>query len=342
MKALILGVNGFIGHALVRRILAETDWHVYGLDLDSNRLGSSLENPRLHYIEGDISINHEWIEYHVKKCDAIIPLVAIATPKAYVERPLDVFELDFEENLRIVRKAHQYGKWVIFPSTSEVYGMCGDAEFDEYKSPLVLGPIHKSRWIYACAKQLLDRVIAGYGEKGLRYTIFRPFNWVGPKLDDVNAAKEGSSRVVTQFIYSLAHCEPIQLVDGGRQKRCFTWIDDGIDCLMAILRNPEKTRGCIYNIGHPGNECTIRELAETLLALFKEHPEHRRDRKYSEITAVDSREFYGENYQDILSRKPSIARAKADLGWQPKVGLRETLRMTLESSLADWKDLAHD
>ena len=61
----------------------------------------------------------------------MLPLVAIATPAAYVKTPLAVFELDFEENLRIVKQAVRYGKRVVFPSTSEVYGMCPDAEFDE-------------------------------------------------------------------------------------------------------------------------------------------------------------------------------------------------------------------
>ena len=67
----------------------------------------------------------------------ILPLVAIATPIEYTRNPLRVFELDFEENLRIVRYCVKYGKRVIFPSTSEVYGMCDDAEFDEDKSSLI-------------------------------------------------------------------------------------------------------------------------------------------------------------------------------------------------------------
>jgi nucleoside-diphosphate-sugar epimerase len=158
MKVLILGVNGFIGHHLTARILSDTDWTVFGMDLADDRLGEIPRNRRFGYVEGDISINKEWIEYHIKKADVVLPLVAIATPKVYVERPLSVFELDFEENLRIVRQAHRYGKRVVFPSTSEVYGMCGDAEFDEETSHLVLGPIYKERWIYSCSKQLLDRV----------------------------------------------------------------------------------------------------------------------------------------------------------------------------------------
>ncbi len=89
-----------------------------------------MTDPRFHFFEGDITINKEWIEYHVRKCDVVLPLVAIATPATYVSEPLRVFELDFEANLPIVRHCVKYRKRVIFPSTSEVYGMCPDEEFD--------------------------------------------------------------------------------------------------------------------------------------------------------------------------------------------------------------------
>ena len=223
LKVLILGVNGFIGNSLTERILKDTDWEVYGMDMASNKLGGSLGNPRFHFVEGDITINREWIEYHVKKCDVVLPLVAIATPATYVQDPLRVFELDFEANLHVVRQCVRYKKRVLFPSTSEVYGMSPDREFDEETSNLVLGPINKPRWIYSCSKQLLDRVIAAYGQQqGFKYTLFRPFNWIGPKLDNILEPKEGSSRVLTQFIGNILHGKDIQLVDGGGQRRSFT------------------------------------------------------------------------------------------------------------------------
>ena len=203
----------------------------------------------------------------------VLPLVAIATPAVYVREPLAVFELDFEENLRIVKQAVRYGKRVVFPSTSEVYGMCPDAEFDEDSSPLVYGPISKQRWIYSCSKQLLDRVIWAYGTKGLQFTLFRPFNWFGPHLDDIDSPKEGSSRVLTQFLHNILYGEPIKLVDGGTQRRSFTYISDGIDCLMKILENRGGAAdGGIFNIGNPANDLSIRELAQRMIAAVAAHP----------------------------------------------------------------------
>ena len=336
MKVLILGVNGFIGHHLTSRILAETDWTVFGMDLSAERLGDSVRHPRFEFVEGDISINKEWIEYHIKKCDVVLPLVAIATPRTYVEHPLAVFQLDFEENLRIVRQAHRYGKRIVFPSTSEVYGMCTDAAFDEETSLLVLGPIAKERWIYSCSKQLLDRVIWAYGHDGLAFTLFRPFNWLGPRLDSLETAKEGSSRVATQFIANLVMGLPIQLVDGGAQRRCFTYIDDGIDCLMRILKNEGgRASGGIFNIGSPENDCSIRDLAGILRDLFAKHPRVRGRREIPPIQEIGAAKYYGGGYQDIQTRTPSIERARRLLGWEPKIGLTESLSRTLDAFIEE-------
>lgn len=341
MKILILGVNGFIGHHLVNRILTEKkDWTVYGMDLGFDRLDKSLHDSRFHFIEGDIGINKEWIELQIKKCDVIIPLVAIATPKMYVEDPIAVYNLDFEMNVNIIKQCVKYHKRVVFPSTSEVYGACADPEFKEDESFLVVGPINKERWIYSCCKQLLDRVIYGYGTRGhLEFTLFRPFNWVGPRLDSLHAAKEGSSRVVTQFIAELLMRRPINLVDGGMQKRCFTYVDDGISALMKILENKDDVcRNQIINIGNPDNECSMKELADILKRLFMQHQEHSRDKSYSEIISVSADNYYGKGYQDIYTRKPSIEKARKLLQWEPEIGLEESMRLTLNSFLEENKD----
>lgn len=336
MKILIVGVNGFIGNALTERILNTTDWEVYGMDLSNNRLEHSMSHPRFHFVEGDVSINKEWIEYHIKKCDVILPLVAIATPISYVRDPLKVFELDFEENLKIVRACVKYKKRILFPSTSEVYGMCADKVFDEDSSPLVLGPINKQRWIYSCSKQLLDRVIWAYGVKeGLHFTLFRPFNWIGPKLDSLFTPKEGSSRVVTQFIGNLVKGEPISLVNGGQQKRVFTYLDDGIDCLVRIIENKKNAcQGQIFNIGNPKNEISIRGLAGKLRDLYSEHP-LRKNSKVPSIKMVNEKQYYGKGYQDIAFRMPSIKKAQTLLGWAPKVDLQTSLKKTLDYFLKE-------
>jgi nucleoside-diphosphate-sugar epimerase len=332
LKILILGVNGFIGSHLTERILREEDWEVFGMDLANDKLGDLLRDPRFHFVEGDITINHEWIAYHIRKCDIVFPLVAIATPATYVSDPLRVFELDFEANLSILRKIVLYKKRLIFPSTSEVYGMCQDEVFDEEASSFIVGPINKQRWIYSCSKQLIDRIVYAYGlQDGLEYTLFRPFNFIGPKLDTIHEPKEGSARSVTQFISNILHTGEIKLVDGGQQHRCFTYIDDGIDALMRIIRNRD---GCasrrIFNIGNPENDVSIKDLAERIVAAAKNYPKIADLAHRVKITPVSAGDYYGQSYQDTSRRVPSIKNAQHYLGWSPTTPLDDALKRTLD------------
>lgn len=263
-RVLILGVNGFIGNHLTERLLQDDNYEIYGLDIGSDAISRFLDCPRFHFVEGDISIHSEWIEYHIKKCDVVLPLVAIATPIEYTRNPLRVFELDFEENLKIIRDCVKYNKRIIFPSTSEVYGMCTDKNFDEDSSNLV----------------------------------------------------EGS---------------PIKLIEGGKQKRCFTDISDGIEALFRIIENKDgRCDGQIINIGNPDNEASIKELAEMLLACFERHPLRDRFPPFAGFREVESSDYYGKGYQDVEHRKPSIRNAKRCLNWEPKVEMEETVEHTLD------------
>lgn len=332
-KILILGVNGFIGHHLSKRIIETTPWEVYGMDMQTDRVTELLEHKRFHFFEGDITINKEWIEYHIRKCDTVLPLVAIATPAMYVKEPLRVFELDFEANLPIIRSAVKYKKRILFPSTSEVYGMCSDAEFDPYASDLVMGPIDKQRWIYACSKQLMDRVIWAYGaQQGLDFTLFRPFNWIGAGLDSIHTPKEGSSRVITQFLGHIVRGEEIKLVDGGHQKRAFTYIEDGINALMKMIENRDGiASGKIYNVGNPKNNFSVRDLAKMMLDLALTYGEYRETASKVKLVETSSAAYYGKGYQDVQNRVPKIENTCQELEWAPKVDMSQALRYIFDA-----------
>jgi len=334
---LILGVDGFIGNALSERLLKSKNYEVHGMDLRSNSIGRLLDKPGFHFDEGDISIHREWIEYHIKKCDIILPLVAIATPIEYTRNPLQVFQLDFEENLRVVRYCAKYRKRLVFPSTSEVYGMCDENEFDEDNSNLITGPIRMQRWIYSSSKQLLDRVIWAYGQQeGLQFTLFRPFNWIGPRLDSLDSARIGSSRAITQLILNLVEGTPIQLIDGGNQKRCFTDVLDGVECLFRIIENSNGAcNGQIINIGNPDNEASIRELAELLVEKFERHPLRAKFPPLAGFREVESFSYYGAGYQDVHHRKPSIRNARRLVSWTPSIGLEQSVERTLDFFLRE-------
>ncbi len=332
MKVLILGANGFIGNQLIKKLLAETDWKIYGLDLQADRLTDRLKEKRFYFTQGDFVTMQAWVQEQIKTCDVIIPLIAIANPSIYVTNPLKVFELTFEANLAVVRYCVKYGKRLIFPSTSEVYGLSTETEYHEDTTILAQGPIQKERWIYSCAKQLIDRIIYAYGkQKGLSYTIFRPFNWVGPTQDRLTKLTTEKVRVLPQFISNIYYGTDLKVVDGGKQRRCFTYIEDGIAALLKILQNQNGVVDReIINIGNPNNNISILTLAQKVLMQAAQYEKYRLQVKKLKIQKVTADSYYGAGYQDLNRRVPSIVKAQKLLNWEPKVNMDEIIKRTLD------------
>jgi nucleoside-diphosphate-sugar epimerase len=337
-KVFITGANGFIGNWLIRTLLKKPNIQITALDINTYNLDDSkdslMDYRNLTFLKLDLLApkNQAPIEEFIKEADIIIPLAAIANPYFYVKKPLDVFKLDFEHNLQIVKWVVKHRKRLIFPSTSEVYGMSEDAVFAEDETKLVLGPVHKMRWIYSCSKQLLDRVICAYGiHKGLSYTLFRPFNWMGPRLDNISATQEGHSRALTQFMSNAINGRPIRMVDGGAQRRTFIYIKDAIEALVKIIENKDNhAQNQIFNIGNPQNDISIHELAEIILEEGRKIPKIAMNVKKCKIEDIHSHDYFGDSYEDVSRRVPSIEKAKKLLGWHPTTPLRDAIRETLE------------
>ena len=325
---LVFGANGFIGQHLVRRLLGNKNWKVLANDLSDESIRTYRDNPRLEFHKGSI-LNKRLVQKLVDMADIVVPLAGIATPKTYILDPLRVFEIDFEANLAIVRMCVVGKKRVIWPSTSEVYGMSTDREFHPEESNLVTGPINKMRWIYSTSKQMMDRVVYAYGrDGGLDFTLFRPFNWIGYGQDDIHDTK-GNARLITQFLGNILRGENLNLVDGGTNRRSFTDIDDCIDALVKIIENKKHvTTGKIYNIGNPRNNYSIRDVAETALALAPSFRYFRDHVKEVKLIDTSASKHYGEGYQDMINRTPYIRNIQRDLEWNPKVTLRQSLKKT--------------
>ena len=148
-----------------------------------------------------------------------------------------------------MRWCAKYKKRIVQFSTCEVYGITaaqcvgkGPMElpcpFAEDTTPLIMGPVNEQRWIYACAKQLLERVLHAYGlQEGLNWTVIRPFNFVGERIDYLPSEKAGCPRLFSHLIDSLLYGHPIRLVDGGKALRGYTHISEAVECIMRILDN---------------------------------------------------------------------------------------------------------
>jgi len=132
---------------------------------------------------------------------------------------------------------------------------------------------------------------------------------------------------------------PIRLVDGGRQKRCFTDIKDGIDCLVRIIDNrKDNCNGRIFNIGNPDNEFSMQGLAEILVKKFGPHPLRHHFPPNGGVQEIEARTFYGSGYEDVNHRRPSIREARSLLGWEPQVSFEQSVSETLDYFLNDIVD----
>jgi UDP-apiose/xylose synthase len=205
MNILSLGAGGFIGSHLTHRLLEEGHT-VTAVDIETEKVTDCLQHPNLTFLQQDIRQPGWDLDALVRKSDLVIDLIAYANPGLYIRIPLEVFQLNFIENLKIAEACVRHGKRLIQFSTCEVYGRSAaslknarvadpedpiHATYSEDTSEYILGPVSKHRWIYSCAKQLLERVLHAYGiEKGFNYTIIRPFNFIGPKIDFMLHEKE--------------------------------------------------------------------------------------------------------------------------------------------------------
>jgi UDP-apiose/xylose synthase len=344
MKILCLGAGGFIGSHLASRLLDEGH-RVIGVDTQHDKIQEFSSAPGFEFINkniGDPSLDSEGL---VRTSDLVIDLIAYANPSIYLKSPLDVFRLNFTENLRIAEFCVKHQKRLIQFSTCEVYGKTPAAilpgrlpdpenpvyaVFSEDKSDCILGPINKHRWIYASAKQLLERVLHAYGLEGrLNYTIIRPFNFIGPRIDYLPIEGDGIPRVFSCFMAALLKGTPMQLVDGGAHRRSYTYIDDAIDGIYRIVQNPGGV--CdreIFNIGSSQNEVSIQELAEQMRAIYRDRFQ-KPGVPLSPIVSVTGQEFYGEGYEDCDRRIPDCSKAHNLLGWEPRIGISELLDRTM-------------
>lgn len=345
---IILGCGGYIGSHLLNQLFDKKEnIKIYGWDLQNEKIKQHLDNPNFTFYKEDISniqSNPNFLKAF-EKADAVIQLAAICNPSMYNTEPLNVIRSNFIEPYPLVDFCAEHKKWLIHFSTSEIYGRtlssyCGDDNYEnsdlyelyEDKTPLIMGSIKNQRWSYACAKQLMERYIyAHHKTNQMPFTIIRPLNFFGPKMDYLPGYDGvGIPRVLACFMAALIDKEPMQLVDGGTARRTITSIHEGVDAVIKVLENPTKSQNEAFNIGNRGNEVSMRELAELMRdiyaeitsdATYKNHP----------IIEISNDEFYGEGYEDCDRRLPNIDKAREKLGWNPKIDLREIMIETMQS-----------
>jgi UDP-apiose/xylose synthase len=332
-RVAVLGAGGFIGSHLVPALLADREDEALELtvvDRTFDKLAPTPSDGRVRRIRASID-EPGLLDEVTARCTTVVSLTALCNPSLYNTRPLDVIDASYTDLVPLVKLCTARGVRLVHFSTCEVYGRRaldarGDAKrtMDEDDTALFLGPVDRERWSYACAKQLLERVIWAHGaHDGLDFTIVRPFNVIGPRMDFVPGVDgDGVPRVLANFMGALLRGEPLPLVDGGAQRRSFVSIDDFVDGVLRVLGRPAACRRQILNLGNPDNEVSVRELALALAAAYAARVPGAPAARLVDVSAA---ELYGAGYDDSEQRIPDVGKARRLLSWRSETTLAAML-----------------
>ena len=316
MIALITGGAGFIGSHLTVELLKRGDEVIIADNFSTGSRDNIVpvdgRMPEVH--ELDVALEKEPLRELVKRADVIFHLAAAVGVELVVNDPVRTIETNIDGSSNVIKLASEYGKRLFVASTSEVYGKSPHEEFSEEDDLLIGSPIH-SRWSYACSK-LMDEfyVMAYVRAAGLKGTVVRFFNTVGPG----QTGRYGM--VIPRFVRAALEGKNLQVYGDGGQSRCFCHVADVVRALMLLIDNKESI-GNIYNIGSQ-ELVSIKELAQEVI---------KRTNSSSEIKVIPYEVAYAAGFEDMRRRVPDTSKINALTGWTPKHTLADIIDDVAES-----------
>jgi UDP-glucose 4-epimerase len=323
MKALVTGGAGFIGSHLAERLLKDGHQVVVVDNLSTGSLKnieSLKKRPKFDFVKGDIC-NTELMVRLVEQSEVVFHLAAAVGVKLVAEKPVETIETNIVGAEVVLEASNKFGKKILIASSSEVYGKNEDVPFRE-DDDIVLGSTSSLRWSYGCSKAMDEFwALAFYQQYGLNVVIARFFNTIGPR----QTGQYGM--VVPRFVQRALRNEPLLIYGTGRQKRCFCYVADVVDAVVALC-NCKEAAGQVYNIGS-NEEIAIEELADKIIEMTGSK---------SKKEFISYEEAYGRSIDDMMRRVPSLERINKAIGWEPKTSLDEMLRMVIESEKIKMKN----
>jgi dTDP-glucose 4,6-dehydratase len=301
-RAVVTGGAGFLGSHLCQRLL-ERDWEVIALDNFLTGTAANVahlqDDPNFRLVRADVT---DFV--HVPgRVDAVLHFASPASPVDYLELPIETMKVGSIGTLHALGLAKEKRARFLLASTSETYG---DPQVHPQPETYwghvnPVGP----RGVYDEAKRFSEALTVAYRKThNLDAAIVRIFNTYGPRM------RPNDGRAIPTFISQALRGEPITVAGDGSQTRSVCYVDDLVDGLLGLLESPHHGP---MNIGNP-YELSMRELAELIRDLTGSS---------SELT------FIARPVDDPTVRQPDITLAQATLGWEPKVGLEEGLRRTI-------------
>jgi UDP-glucose 4-epimerase len=307
---LITGGAGFVGSHLADALLDRKDEVTVIDDLSTGAIRNiaHLKNrPGFTYVI-DTVLNAPLLAELVDEADQIYHLAAAVGVRLIVDSPVRTIETNVKTTEMVLAAACKKKKKVFVASTSEVYGKSTAVPFRE-DGDLVLGATSRGRWSYASSKAIDEFLaIAYWRERRCPTVIGRCFNTVGPRQTG------HYGMVVPRFVHQALRDEPITVYGDGRQTRCFTHVHDAVRAMIGLM-DADHTVGEVYNLGSE-RETPILDLAERVQQLTE---------SASKISFVPYADAYGENFEDMPRRVPSLEKIRAAIGWEPAIGLDDIL-----------------
>lgn len=321
---LITGGAGFVGSHLADELIARGHRVLVLDDLSTGRIEnirSLLGNSNFHFVQDSISSDHALLDL-ASQSTTIVHLAAAVGVKLIIENPVRTIETNVNGTEKVLKAALKFGCRVLIASTSEVYGKGSFVPFRE-TDDVLLGNTSRTRWAYAASK-MVDEFLgfAYYREYDLPVICFRLFNTVGPR----QTGQYGM--VVPRLINQALQRKSLTVYGDGQQSRCFCDVADTLRAIIS-LTECESAVGQVYNIGNV-QETTILELARTILRLVGHDNGPVSDDGDGHIVHVPYDEAYAAGFEDMRRRVPDIGKIRAATGWQPKIGLLETLERIIK------------
>lgn len=315
MKILITGGAGFVGSHLADKMIQLGHDVTVIDDLSTGRYSNieHLEGHERFRLIIDTVLNQKLMEELIRETDRVYHMASAVGVRLIMEQPVKTIETIFHGTDVILKFCSRYRKRVLIPSTSEVYGKGASVPFAE-EDDLLTGSTDKHRWAYACAKTLDEFLaIAHHKETRLPVVVVRLFNTVGPR----QTGQYGM--VVPRFVHSAINGEPITIHGDGEQQRCFGHVHDVVEGLSKLLDTPAAF-GQVVNLGN-NEEVSIKQLAERAIELTGSS---------STLQYIPYEEAYGDGFEDMRRRVPSLEKAKKLIGYQPTRSLVDIINDVAE------------
>ncbi len=317
MRVLITGGAGFIGSHLCEALLKKGAVVDIIDDLSTGKtenISHLMGNKNFRFVDDSV-LNEQIMYILIERCDVIYHLAAAVGVQLIVDEPVRTIETNIRGTEVVLNIAKKFRKKVLLASTSEIYGKSTKVPFKEEDDRL-LGSTIYSRWSYSTSKAIDEFLGLAYAKQfNLPVVITRFFNTVGPR----QTGQYGM--VIPRFVEAALKNQPITVFGTGKQARCFGYVGDVVKAIIKLM-DTKEAEGEIFNVGSD-QEITIGDLAKKIKELTNSD---------SEIRYISYEEAYGQPFDDMERRIPSLEKISKAIGYKPEVGLEELLIKVIEYS----------